>query len=133
MSVVSHCLVATGDTFAGVLGGGYSYQTIDQMTHEGLYSPLVPLGAPKRCDTDYIHHAYIICVQLNLCCRPPYTAHLQGNAFANHVWSSQGRGEAVPPIPSRGFLAASLEGVQHTHTGVIKMGRKSTHRGACSV
>lgn len=130
---MSHCLVPTGDTFTGVLGGGHSFQTIYQMTYEGLYSLLVPLGAPGQCDVDCIHCAYILRVQLNLFCHPSYTVHLQGNMFVNCAWSRQGRGKALAPMPSRGFLAVSLERVQHTHTSVIKTGGKGTCIDACSV
>lgn len=42
-------------------------------------------------------------------------------------------GEALPPIPSRGFLAVGLERAQHTHTCVIKNRGKSTHGDARSV
>lgn len=100
------------------------------MTHEGLSSPFIPLGAPKRCDMDYIYCAYITFVQSNFCRQLNHTALFWGNALAGSVWGSPGRGEVLLPMSSRGFLAVSLERVQHSRTCVVKAGEESTHRDA---
>lgn len=97
------------------------------MTREGLSSPFVALGAPKWRDMDYIYHAYVIFVHLNFCRHSNHIVHFWGNALANRAWGSQGRGEALPAMSSRGFLAVSLERVQHIRTCVVKAGGEITH------
>lgn len=80
------------------------------MTREGLSSPFVPLGAPRRCDMDCIYHARVRFVQPNFCRLLNHPARFWGNALSNRAWGSQGRRKA----PAEAFLAVSLERVQHT-------------------
>lgn len=80
---MSHCLVPRATHSRVTSLEDIAARLLDQMTHEGLYSPFVPLGAPKWCDMDYIYHAYIIFVQLNFCRHLNHTAHFWGNA--NHA------------------------------------------------